>query len=242
MELPRRVARERRRLLEPAFAPHDVRALVAVDVAHAQAVHERAELEIGRERVEDPRLRRVRRIGRGPSEARAGVEDELALSVTGQVDERRRLVVDDGRHEVLRPVRCAGTFARIAQPHGLLARELHVEEVHPPVAVEVLGPGEERVRVAVRIERRRRVELVLRLEIRPFVPVRPATTSSSPSRSRSANVAPSQVKSLASCVRRNVIVAGSTRVAPADEHAANSRLAKDTSSPWCALTTRNRRR
>src|SRR5262249_22616698 len=76
---------------------------------------------------------------------------------------------DAREREVARPVRLLAL--RVLVPERFLSREADDEEVEPSVRVEVERPREEVVGVVERVERLRRVDLVLFLEARPLVPV-----------------------------------------------------------------------
>ena len=93
--------------------------------------------------------------------------------VADEVHELRRLVADGIQYFVLLP-RCV----ELARPRVLvdvagLAGEADDEHIVPAVAVEVVDPVEEVVGVAFAVLRLRGVDFVLRLEVRPRVPVRP---------------------------------------------------------------------
>src|SRR5690606_42090412 len=133
VERPGRRALERGRLLPPAVGFDDVGAPVAVDVAHAEAVREAPPFTLRRNRTERPRLGGIGRRLLGIAEVALGIADELGTTVTGNDDERRRVVVDAVVEHVPLPVPAAGKSrtARVLVPVSIAPRIADNQDVGP---------------------------------------------------------------------------------------------------------------
>ena len=173
--LPLRIADKRLGLAKPAVLPQHVLAPIAVDVAHTESVHVRSELVVLRERVDRPARERIRLSALRPSEASARHEHELAPTVSDEVDEVRRFVVDRRRELVTRPMRLGALVLteRIAQPVSLLARKADHDDVDPAIRIKIVGPREEVIGVAFRPKLLGGVELVALAKLRTAIPPRP---------------------------------------------------------------------
>ncbi len=117
------------RLLEPAAADEDVGAPVAVDVAGAEAVDDRAEAHRIGDAMHDPGRGGIRGIRLRIGE-RAPVECvyDLRLSVAVHVAQDRRLR-NDARHHL------------VAVPSAILAPGIHVEHHRPHFGSQHVGPS-----------------------------------------------------------------------------------------------------
>ena len=192
VELPHRVANERRGLLEPAAATEQVHAPVAVHIADAEAVGEFAPLAVLADGREDPLRCDVLPVGFGVAEVALVVADNLRLPVAIKVRERRRLVVHLVEDLMPRPVLLLalrvevekrGRAGQAVGEHVIPAIAVEVvderEEVVPRVGIlaahRALEAGELHVRaVLLRLGRARGgVKLMALREGRPFPPVRP---------------------------------------------------------------------
>ena len=192
MLLPRGIARQRCGLLPHAAGFDDVRLAVASHIAHAKAVRELRPVASWRDEMKLPRQRRVVRHLRGVAKVTARVANDVRFPVAIDVRKRRRFVV----HLIVNDVPLPRTFLtlRILKPRRLLAGEAIDQNIRPAVRVEIAHKGEEIVRVSVLRPKRpleawngflfsvgtgaserllRRIKLMPRLEIRPFIPIRP---------------------------------------------------------------------
>ena len=120
-------------------------------------------------REEAPGLGEVR-SGPRVSQASAGVEDQLGLSVAGDISEAGGFIVDCRMHQVFLPLPI-GFTPGVFKPVHRLAGPFIDQDVVIAIGVDVVDHGDEVVGVAGGLEGLDGIERVLVLEVRALVPM-----------------------------------------------------------------------
>ena len=193
MQPPGRVTRERGRLLKPSVLEQHVEPAVAIQVAHPEPMRVTLPRAARRDGRKFPRGPGIFSVRRRVSEISTVHADDLRLSVTGQIDESRRLIVDLGEHRVPDPPLLASRWIEVEV--GRCVRQPVSQHIVPAVTINVVHEREKIIRRVIVLfpesaleprqhflrpirlldlkRRLRRVELVSLGEVRAFPPIRP---------------------------------------------------------------------
>ena len=159
------------RLLEPAALVDDVSPPIAIHVTHTQAVPKPLRGDRAGHRVECPFAKRVFPVDRHVTKLPAPGTNQFRPSVADEIAQRRRLVAHPVKNLV--PLPMPRLALRVFKHQRRRAGETNPQHIPPAIAVKIVNKGEKIVRVTIAVLQFRGINLVLRLETRPFVPVRP---------------------------------------------------------------------
>ncbi len=171
VQRPERIARQVRRLLEPAVLRDQIDPPVAVDIADPQAMAKRHRGDLFRERVKRPLGKGLVWIGRCIAEETFPRADQLRLLVAHEVHPLRRLVRDRVEHLVLGPGFIVPCRAGILVDETRRPRKTGGEDIPQAVAIKVVNPGEKVIGIALPRLSLGGINLAFRREFRPREPV-----------------------------------------------------------------------